>query len=122
MNLITTVIASLRFEATHNWPGVLESLIPDIGDVAYLRHPHRHEFHIRVWKSVGHDDREVEIIMLKHQVAKQLQEWYPKNELGPTSCETLATRLVEAFNLEACEVLEDGENGAHVQQVCGACK
>lgn len=110
------VISSIQFEATHHWPGVLDSQIPGIEEVGYLRHPHRHLFHIKAVKEVFHNDREVEIIVLKHQIEKQLLEWYPNRDLGPTSCEALAERILKAFDLQKCEVLEDGENGAVVIQ------
>lgn len=112
--MLKYVIATVHFEATHHWPGVLESGIPGIEEVGFLRHPHRHVFHIKARRQVWHNDREVEIIVLKHQIKSQLKEWYPAGDMGATSCETLAERLVEAFGLASCEVLEDGENGAFV--------
>lgn len=102
------VIASLRFAATHSWPSCT------LPHVAYLKHPHRHEFHIKVWKQVSHTDRDTEIIMLKENIEGTLANWFPHRDLGTRSCEDIALRLVERFGLSACEVLEDGENGAKV--------
>lgn len=105
----TTVFASLTFEATHNWPQC------NIKEVEYLKHEHRHVFHITAYVEVSHDDRDVEFIVLKHRIKDYLEEFYPENKLGATSCEMLASELVEAFNLVKCIVSEDGENGAVVE-------
>lgn len=102
------VVATLRVEGFHRWPNA-----PD--EVDFLRERHRHEFHIRVEREVEHDDRDVEIIMLKNAVRKHLHRLYGDPMfLGVMSCEMLARGLVDNFGLFACEVLEDGENGAKV--------
>ncbi len=104
------VVISCEFEATHNWPGVTE--VKGLSDVNFLQFEHRHIFHIKAIKSVIHDDRDVEIIMLKRSILKYLQDNYPDRKLRSTSCEMLAIELSEQFDLYSCEVLEDGENGA----------
>jgi hypothetical protein len=106
--LATTVIATLRLEGFHEWPQAPPS-------VAYLKDSHRHIFHIRVETFVGHADREVEFQTLGRGVRAFLQhEFGDPMRLGSRSCEHLATLLVEEFQLAACEVWEDGENGARV--------
>lgn len=107
---MTRVIVTCRFEATHNWPEVIN--YSDLKEVSFLQFEHRHMFHIRAVKGVTHDDRDVEIIMLKRQILDYLGETYFNNRLGSTSCEMLARELTECFDLYSCEVLEDGENGA----------
>lgn len=102
------VFAHNEFEAVHAWPDC------PIEEVNYLRDRHRHVFHIDSYKTVNHDDRDTEFIVLKHRVQEQLEEWYPDRELGSTSCEMLAIRLIGAFGLSKCMVSEDGENGAVV--------
>ena len=100
------VVVALAFEGVHSWP---ECPLPD---VAFLRHPHRHEFRVTARKLVSHEEREVEVIMLKRSMAA-----YCRDELaGPhsMSCETMARMLAERFCLASCQVLEDGENGAEV--------
>ena len=104
--MVTRVVVKLRFEGVHAWPAC------NIEAVAFLRHDHRHEFHVTAAKAVAHEDREVEIVGLK----RALETFCRAQFAGPhtMSCETMARRLVEAFGLDRCEVLEDGENGAEV--------
>lgn len=102
------VFATLQFQGIHNWPGC------PFDEVAYLRDPHRHMFHIKAYKEVFHDDRDVEFIMLKNAIQKYIAETYPDGVLGAKSCEMLAVELIEKFELCQCEVNEDGENGAIV--------
>lgn len=105
-----TVIASLQVEGTHCWP---ECPIPEVD---FLRFPHRHMFHIKAGKLVGHNDRDQEIIMLKRDIAGVLRENYGDgrrgHKFGSMSCEDIAEFLIDKLNLSYCEVLEDGENGA----------
>lgn len=105
-NYISEVWCTLQFEGIHCWPEC------PFEEVAYLRSPHRHMFHIKAWKEVFHDDRDVEFIMLKHVMLAYLDGRFPNRNMGRTSCEMLARELIEKFDLKACEVSEDGENGA----------
>lgn len=104
------VYCQLEFEAVHNWPGC------PIEEVAYLRDPHRHTFHIKAHVQVDHNDRDQEFIVLKHEILKFLRAEYPSDvgcpDIGATSCEMLAQKLIEQFDLSRCEVNEDAENGA----------
>lgn len=113
------VFCTLQVEGTHNWPSC------PFDEVSYLRVPHRHVFHIKAHKLVNHDDRDVEFIMLKHQIQKHFVErywagWTPRegfngtalHEFGAMSCEMIARELIDQFDLCRCEVSEDGENGA----------
>jgi hypothetical protein len=111
-DLKTEVFCTLQIEGTHSWPGC------PFEEVAYLRDPHRHVFHIKAYKEVSHNDRDVEFIMLKHQIRLHfLQYSQPEFNLcvfGAKSCEMIATELIKEFKLSRCEVSEDGENGAIV--------
>lgn len=104
--MATSIIVNLQFEGIHCWPSC------PIEEVKYLRDPHRHMFHICLKKKVEHVDRDIEIIQFKHRVLEYLSEEYPNRDLGSTSCEMLAAKLVAKFGLSYCSVLEDGENGA----------
>lgn len=111
----TYVIASFDFEGLHNWPGVVNH--PELADVDFLQYMHRHTFYVRMKKLVQHDDRDVEIILLKRLVRRfVLAKYAPKGtevaHLGPMSCEMLARELCDNFGLSSCEVTEDNENGA----------
>jgi len=103
----SAVVVNLRHEAVHHWPAC------PIEDVAFLRDRHRHEFHIIASKVVSHDDRDVEIIMLKRSIKNYLKDKYGA-DFGTLSCEQIARELMTTFGLLNCTVLEDGENGAYL--------
>lgn len=105
----TEVYCTVLFEGIHCWPEC------PFDEVKYLRDPHRHVFYIRAFKKVNHDDRDVEFIMLKHQIERYLSTVYPGGEIGRKSCEMLAEELINTFELSACDVSEDNENGAIVR-------
>lgn len=104
----TQIIIKFQYEALHCWP-----LAPS--PVFYLRDVHRHQFHITCSKVVEHDDRAIEIITFKKQVVEHLHKTFNGN-FNNMSCEHIAKHLLKAFQLESCEVLEDGENGAIVSR------
>lgn len=103
-NLSRYVIVKLQFEGYHQWSDC------PIEDVSFLRNLHRHIFHVTATKEVTHNDRDVEIIMLKRNILSYLSG-QPIN-FGNNSCEDIAEILINKFDLISCEVLEDGENGA----------
>lgn len=101
------VVVKFQFEGIHCWPAC------PFEDVAFLKEPHRHIFHVTASKAVSHEhDREVEIIRLKRLM--QTDDLITSVKLGSMSCEKLAMYFLEKFKLESCYVLEDGENGAYV--------
>ncbi len=104
------VVVRTSFEGFHRWPDA-----PD--EVAFLRDLHRHVFHVRAVKRVGHVDRDVEFILLKREIDGCIQCTIPARAEGVStwSCERWAVELLERFDLEECEVSEDGENGAVVR-------
>lgn len=106
------VIVQLQVMGVHAWP---ECPYPE---VAYLRNPHRHVFHIRAYLLTT-GDRAVEILRFQHKLKNYLEKTYAtpgRNELDfqNRSCEQLAHELLHRFGLHACDVLEDGENGAWI--------
>lgn len=107
------VVVNLQVEGLHQWS---ECNVPE---VMFLRHLHRHIFHIKCKKEVSHGDRDIEIIKLKREITKYLKDTFgrrnhPQCNFGNMSCEMIAIHLAEKFELNYCEVLEDGENGAEV--------
>lgn len=112
----TNIVVTLQVEALHNWPEA-KQVIPEM---AFLSDLHRHLFFITAKKRVdNNDNRDVEIIQFK----RELQDYFKRNyfvaflqicNLGPRSCETIAKDLMEAYDLEYCQVLEDNENGAEI--------
>tara|TARA_R110001599_G_scaffold126542_1_gene299644 strand:+ start:3183 stop:3557 length:375 start_codon:yes stop_codon:yes gene_type:complete len=103
----TNIIINLQHEAVHQWSDC------ELEGVEFLKFPHRHIFHICCKKEVKHDDRDIEIILLKRKVNSFLDEMYPKT-FGDMSCEMIAKELATVFELNYCSVLEDNENGAEV--------
>lgn len=96
-----------QFEAFHRWKDA-----PD--EVAFLRDRHRHLFHVRVEWAVSHTEREREFFI--EQRAAQEAAARLRDEPGSVewSCETWASRIMEATGAIRVEVSEDGENGATV--------
>ena len=83
--------------------------------VDFLRHRHRHVFHVRCWFEVSHGDREIEIIMMQWQIEDYLKERFgPVCEFGNMSCEDIAYEIMNQFGAVQVEVLEDGDGGAIV--------
>ena len=113
VQISTEVYCTLEVEGVHHWPEC------PLEEVKYLRDPHRHMFHIKAYKSVSHDDRDVEFIVLKHKILSYFYDgWFDSKlrlfDFGSMSCEMIAKDLIAKFNLSRCEVSEDGENGAVV--------
>lgn len=105
------IVVKLQIEGTHNWPDC------DIDEVAFLKYTHRHLFYIRVEKEVTHNNRDIEIINLKHNIEDYFKTYYYKDSVrihcfGDYSCEDIGEKLLEDFELDLVEVLEDNENGA----------
>lgn len=112
MNPKVAIVVNLQVEGLHQWKDC------PIQEVAYLKLLHRHMFHIKAVKSVGHLDRDVEIIMFKRKIKRELHTFYDLAfkccNFEHRSCEMIAQHLVVQFDLVSCEVLEDGENGSIV--------
>lgn len=102
-NYTLFVEARLSFIGFHAWPGA-----PAIAD--HLRPRHRHVFGVRARKEVTFANRQIEFQTLKNEIASFIERSWPGGELGETSCEALATVLAHQFELDECEVSEDGEN------------
>lgn len=107
------IVVNLQVEGVHSWPGC------DIQEVDYLKHPHRHVFHIKCVKPVTGADREVEIIQFKRSIVQWLYKTFGRYQktcidFSGQSCEMIAETIANEFKLFSCQVLEDGENGAMV--------
>lgn len=112
---ILAIVVRFSFEGIHSWPGAPQDL-PE----AYLAQPHRHMFYVHAVKNVLHEERQIEIIALRREMLEFCIDVFGGGESagGPhfMSCETMARRLFEKFNLAVCRVLEDDENGALILQ------
>jgi hypothetical protein len=100
-------------EGIHKYPAALTD--PNLADVAFLGHPHRHIFHFRVRICVQHNDRDIEFIQFK----RWLESLYSDStlELNYKSCEMIAEELIgvisDRWNRSmSVSVYEDNENGA----------
>lgn len=112
-NTKTSIVVTLQVEGVHHWPEC------PLEEVIFLRYKHRHLFYIRLVKEVTHNDRDIEIIMLKHRIqyflSRYKTEKSPIHDFGRMSCEDIAEKLLHNFQASEVEVLEDGENGAIVR-------
>lgn len=118
------IYCTLQIQGTHNWPDC------PFDDVGFLRENHRHVFHIKAYKFVTHNNRDVEFIRLKNKILKYLNDKYEipvGNKQGDTfiheykihafgskSCEMIGEELIQQFDLSKCDVSEDNENGSVV--------
>ncbi len=101
------VIIKTSFSAVHCWPNC------PIEAVSFLKHPHRHTFHVVLKCSVTHNNRDIEILQLKSKVNVYLSQYEDQN-MGRKSCEDLAEELLHRFHAVYVSVLEDNENGAEI--------
>lgn len=113
-----TIFCSFQIEGIHNWKDIPNT--PDLSDVQYLIHPHRHIFNIKCFKLIDHNNRDIEFIHFKHTILKYFRDEYYDEKLSShifnsRSCEMIAEDLIKAFDLCRCEVDEDGENGSVVE-------
>lgn len=106
MNICITI--KTQFEALHSWPGC------DIPEVDFLRHAHRHIFHVKMKWEVKGLDRAKEFIMMKRRVNRWIDENWEGQYLKGKSCEMMVVELMDRFNASYVEISEDGENGAEV--------
>lgn len=111
----SNIVVSLQVEGQHNWPKAKEVL----PQMSFLSHDHRHMFFVVAKKTVSHEDRDIEIIQFK----RELEDYFKRNyfdeklnmcDFGPRSCEMLCKDLMEAYDLEYIQVLEDNENGSEL--------
>ena len=105
------IIITASFDACHCWPDAP-------ANVAFLRHHHRHVFHVKLGMPVGHADRDLEFFTEKAKLTRWLRQRYPEPDTGfimPYSCEMVAEDVLRTFlSASWCEVWEDNENGARV--------
>lgn len=111
-----TVFCTTSFEGIHNFPAAPP-------EVAYLASPHRHIFNVRAEVEVFDDDREVEFIMMKHEIEQRIRMMLDEGvwNMGSMSCEKVAKLISRALCERYCtkevrfisvSVDEDSENGA----------
>jgi hypothetical protein len=109
------------FEGVHYWSDAPEA-------VSFLRHPHRHIFHVEATLQVGHDDRDVEFFLLKAEIDREIRILYPHwhtmmptiRRLDSQSCEMVARKIFDYLSTEGYHPLkvlvrEDQENAGIYQ-------
>jgi hypothetical protein len=101
------VVIKTQFEGVHYWKGC------NLPEVAFLMHPHRHIFHVKMKFDVAMLDREIEFISMKRTVDKYIAEHFMEGTMT-YSCEQIAMILKNEFNAAFVSVFEDKENGAEV--------
>ena len=92
------------------------------GDEEFLKHPHRHVFHLTVKIQQYHTNRDIEYIHFKRWLDNQLDSILVNGKSCEMLCDiiyNLAQRKYMSKNTAkrdvTIEVLEDGENGAIVE-------
>ena len=108
-----------QFEGMHCWPEAPPA-------VAFLRHMHRHMFHVTVRIPVMHGDRDLEFVMVKRALDSFIHDEYGTHStgahvLGRLSCENVACDIIRWIRTTygrsgaTVGVFEDGENGCWVE-------
>lgn len=113
--LNTFIYVKTQFVGLHYWKEA-----PYL--VQFLRHPHRHIFHVTATFQVFNNNRELEFFMMKERINRCIKKTYFDREepiITEESCEMIAQNIFEYLQLGALlvirvEVSEDGENGAIV--------
>lgn len=101
------IIVKTQFSALHCWPDC------PIKEVDYLKNTHRHLFYVELsWEVTK--DRQIEFIQQKSQVDDWISIFLKEQDLGSTSCEMIAERLLNQFKAFDVSVLEDNENGCQI--------
>lgn len=117
-----SVYVSTAVWGEHRWPDAPARRM-------YLRHPHRHRFHVEHRVEVVHGDRDVEFHDLLDLVNEAIRMaalgdlghgWL---DFGTMSCEHIARAICEFVanaypgrNLnQVCRVAEDGINGGEIE-------
>lgn len=113
MSKTKLIIVRGQFEFCHRYASAP-------AEVSYLRELHRHMFNYEVELEVYHDDRELEFIMVKHEIDDYLSR-RESNWTDETSCEQMAECiglcLQAKYGFErslSVSVFEDNENGAKI--------
>lgn len=109
------IVVKTQFEFIHKYENAPE-------EVKYLREPHRHIFYVEAKIQVYNNDRELEFILVKHDIDKFLQGIVSSAPIT-YSCEMFAEDisnfLIRTYakhinrNIEV-SVFEDNENGAQI--------
>ena len=91
----TQVVITFQIEGCHYWLSAEETEPV----VSFLSFPHRHMFHVKVYKPVYHDDRDIEFICFKREVISYMTEkYYNKDsnmlEFRGMSCEMIAAEIL----------------------------
>jgi len=99
------IVIRTSFPALHCWPEC------PFEDVAYLKNPHRHVFHVEM-KFETTEDRQIEFIRQKMDIDAYIMLNFYGRFLERISCETIAANLGKYFDAFFVSVFEDDENGA----------
>jgi hypothetical protein len=103
-------------EGIHSYPAAGDN--PDLEDVDFLAHPHRHIFHFEVRIAVTHNDRDIEFIQFKRWLESMFDD--KVLQLGDKSCEMISDDLFETIARQypdrevIISVSEDDENGSTI--------
>jgi hypothetical protein len=116
-NIKRSIWITFKKEGIHSYPEAKTNI--DLKNVAFLQHPHRHQFGFRVEIDVDHNEREIEFILFKRWVMSLYDE-----ELlmfNNMSCESIGEELLnkirERYPTRTIKIFidEDGENGCYLE-------
>ena len=108
---------SFNREGVHCYPAA--GTEPDLEDVKFLAHPHRHIFHFKIYIEIEHNDREIEFIQFKRFCEGLFNEGIL--QLDHKSCEMISDdlyhKIAEKYPHREIwiNVSEDNENGSEIR-------
>lgn len=102
------IFVTSSFSAIHNWPEC------DLEGVYFLKYPHRHVFHIKVYFETE-GNREKEFILEKNSLDSYISKAFANKNIGSMSCEQIAEKILRHTGAIRVEVSEDNENGAIIE-------
>lgn len=97
-----------QFEGFHKYPDAPAG-------VEFLKDLHRHQFHLKIWAEIFHNDRDIEFILFKRYIDSLIKE----NNFNFKSCEMISDDLQKEISSKypdrqiRIEVSEDKENGSY---------
>lgn len=110
MKLKRYIIVTASVEGYHCWPDAPK-------EVNFLRHVHRHVFHIKAGMRVDHNNRKREFFIEQRKLQITADRFIGYNDEGSFSCEMFAEDILKQTPyLSWVEVWEDNENGARLER------
>ena len=112
--ILSMITVTFRKEGMHCYPEALTN--PELADVQFLGHPHRHLFWFDVSIQVFENNRDIEYFQFKRWLESIYDNYtlHLNNQSCEMMCDTLAEVIGEKYpgRVVQIKISEDGENSA----------